>query len=244
MSPFQPAFTISRPHSSCRPSNRPSPVHGLTLFALCSHDQMLSCALGVAGPDGAFRGAAEAALCALRARRDGAAALFDAVLADPGVEWAAEREDAAAHGELELAVALQLFASRVEESRERVSGGWRCGKCGVRCVRILGTGLGFQPKPGITQTWCNHFSSVTPRLSPVGVIRDLADLAYPGSQGGGTAQLRGSLAGERPGIDSATDSDCAPAGRVWLAWWGVAASGTAPACAGTAGAGTACAGTA
>lgn len=37
-----------------------------------------------------------------------------------GVEWAAEREDAAARQDLELAAALQLFGSRMEELREQV----------------------------------------------------------------------------------------------------------------------------
>ncbi len=60
------------------------------------------------------------ALAALRTRREGVAALLDAVLGDPGVEWSAEREDAAARQDLELAVALQLFASRMEESREQI----------------------------------------------------------------------------------------------------------------------------
>ena len=57
---------------------------------------MLSAALGPSGPDGLFRSGFEAALGALRGQREGVAALLDAVLGDPGVEWSAEREDAAA----------------------------------------------------------------------------------------------------------------------------------------------------
>lgn len=38
--------------------------------------------------------------------------LVDAVLSDPGVDWAVEREDAAAREDMELAVALGLFVSR------------------------------------------------------------------------------------------------------------------------------------
>ena len=114
--------------------------------------QTLVNALGPPGPEGLFRAGLEAALLALRSRREvrgltlipspspeiaappptnqrcfdtttplqGVAALLDAVLGDAGVEWSAEREDAAARQALELAVALQLFASRMEELRDQI----------------------------------------------------------------------------------------------------------------------------
>ena len=69
-----------------------------TLHTRCTSrlTQMLAVALGPPGPDGLFRAGLEAALQALRGQREGVAALLDAVLGDPGVEWSAEREDAAA----------------------------------------------------------------------------------------------------------------------------------------------------
>ena len=140
----------------------------------CRLTQTLVNALGPPGPEGLFRAGLEAALLALRSRREvrgsvpilplplslfnleaalllalrlpahpssergsphthqrcsdftpppplqGVAALLDAVLGDAGVEWSAEREDAAARQALELAVALQLFASRMEELRDQI----------------------------------------------------------------------------------------------------------------------------
>lgn len=76
--------------------------------------QLLSTALGVGGldPGGPFCAALEAALGALRRRREALGGLVEAVLWDPGVDWAVEREDAAARQDMELAVALNLFASR------------------------------------------------------------------------------------------------------------------------------------
>ncbi|GAX80940.1 hypothetical protein CEUSTIGMA_g8375.t1 [Chlamydomonas eustigma] len=82
--------------------------------------QVLAVALGPVGPEGLFRTCLETGLTALRTRREGLAALLDAVLGDPGVEWSAEREDAAARQDLELAVSLQLFASRMEELRDQL----------------------------------------------------------------------------------------------------------------------------
>ncbi len=49
-------------------------------------------------------------MCPLCARLQ--VGLVDAVLSDPGVDWAVEREDAAARQDMELAVALGLFVSR------------------------------------------------------------------------------------------------------------------------------------
>lgn len=74
--------------------------------------QSMVSGLGAPGPEGPFRAACEAALGALRSRREPLVALLDAVLGDPLVEWAAERGDAAARQDLELAVSLNLFVSR------------------------------------------------------------------------------------------------------------------------------------
>lgn len=68
--------------------------------------------MGGLDPGGPFRAALEAALGALRRRREALGGLVEAVLWDPGVDWAVEREDAAARQDMELAVALNLFASR------------------------------------------------------------------------------------------------------------------------------------
>ena len=38
--------------------------------------------------------------------------LLDCLLADPLVDWAAEREDAAARKDMEVAVSLNLYVSR------------------------------------------------------------------------------------------------------------------------------------
>ncbi|KAL6760911.1 hypothetical protein V8C86DRAFT_1010253 [Haematococcus lacustris] len=86
--------------------------------------QALSSGLGAAGgaEGGAFRGLCEALLAALRARREPFTALLDAVLGDPSVAWGSGAgEDAAARRDLELAVALQLFAARFDERREVLS---------------------------------------------------------------------------------------------------------------------------
>ncbi|GLC49196.1 hypothetical protein PLESTB_000192700 [Pleodorina starrii] len=82
--------------------------------------QMLSTALGVGGLEGAFRAACEATFGCLRRRREALVGLADAVLSDPGVDWAVEREDMAARQDMELAVALNLFISRAEESQRQL----------------------------------------------------------------------------------------------------------------------------
>ncbi|GFR47474.1 hypothetical protein Agub_g9203, partial [Astrephomene gubernaculifera] len=82
--------------------------------------QMLSTALGVGGLEGAYRAAYEATLACLRRRREALVGLVDAVLSDPGVDWAVEREDMAARQDMELAVALNLFVSRAEEAQRHL----------------------------------------------------------------------------------------------------------------------------
>eukprot|EP00198_Chlamydomonas_reinhardtii_P004149 XP_001693485.1 phosphatidylinositol 3-kinase-related protein kinase [Chlamydomonas reinhardtii] len=82
---------------------------------------MMVAALGVGGLEGSYRAAAEAALGCLRRRRDALVGLVDAVLSDPGVDWAVEREDAAAREDMELAVALGLFVSRAEEVQRQLA---------------------------------------------------------------------------------------------------------------------------
>lgn len=73
---------------------------------------MLSSALGVGGLEGEFTTCGEAVMGALRSRRDAISSLLDAVLSDPSVEWSVEREDHAVRKDLEVAVSLNLFASR------------------------------------------------------------------------------------------------------------------------------------
>ncbi|KAF5836803.1 hypothetical protein DUNSADRAFT_5382 [Dunaliella salina] len=79
--------------------------------------QAVAAGLGAPGgtEGGAFKSAAEVALGALRARREALVGLLDAVLADPLVDWTSEREGMAARQNLELAVSLSLFVSRLEE---------------------------------------------------------------------------------------------------------------------------------
>ncbi|KXZ49313.1 PI3kinase-like protein [Gonium pectorale] len=84
--------------------------------------QMLVSALGVGGLEGPFRAACEATLACLRRRREAIASLVEAVLSDPGVDWAVEREDVAARQDMELAVALNLFVSRAEEVQQQLAG--------------------------------------------------------------------------------------------------------------------------
>ncbi|KAK9822206.1 hypothetical protein WJX81_005370 [Elliptochloris bilobata] len=74
--------------------------------------QCLTAALGIAGVEGAFRAACEAALGALRAGGPALGGLLAGSLADPLVDWAAERDDRHARQGQDLAVALALFASR------------------------------------------------------------------------------------------------------------------------------------
>jgi phosphatidylinositol kinase/protein kinase (PI-3 family) len=69
-------------------------------------------ALGPTGKEGAFRAACERALSALRAARAPLGGLLALLLEDPGVDWAAEREAQAARRDVDLAVSLNLFASR------------------------------------------------------------------------------------------------------------------------------------
>ncbi|GLI61976.1 hypothetical protein VaNZ11_004542, partial [Volvox africanus] len=82
--------------------------------------QMLSTALGVGGLEGVFRTACEATLGCLRRHREALVGLTDAVLSDPGVDWAVEREEMAARQDMELAVALNLFVSRAEEAQRQL----------------------------------------------------------------------------------------------------------------------------
>ncbi|KAG2500586.1 hypothetical protein HYH03_001354 [Edaphochlamys debaryana] len=82
--------------------------------------QMLSTALGVGGLEGPFRAACELTLGCLRRRREALVGLADAILSDPGVDWAVEREDAAARQDMEAAVALGLFVSRADEAQRQL----------------------------------------------------------------------------------------------------------------------------
>ncbi|GIL75399.1 hypothetical protein Vretifemale_5200, partial [Volvox reticuliferus] len=82
--------------------------------------QMLRTALGVGGLEGVFRTACEATFGCLRRHREALVGLADAVLSDPGVDWAVEREEMAARQDMELAVALNLFVSRAEEAQRQL----------------------------------------------------------------------------------------------------------------------------
>eukprot|EP00798_Chlamydomonas_sp_ICE-L_P024305 gene24305-9909_t len=82
--------------------------------------QALGAALGATGPEGMFRIGCETAMGVLRSRREAVVSLLDAMLADPLVEWSAELDDAATRKNLDLAVSLNLFTSRVEEAREQL----------------------------------------------------------------------------------------------------------------------------
>ncbi len=78
---------------------------------------LLQAALGPTGKEGAFRAACERTLAALRAARAPLSSLLALLLEDPGVDWAAEREAQAARRDVDSAISLNLFASRVDEVR-------------------------------------------------------------------------------------------------------------------------------
>ena len=77
--------------------------------------QAVTAAMGVLGVEGVFRVSAEGVLAALRANQDTLGMLLDAILLDPSVQWAPEREDSAARQDMDVAVSLSLLASRAEE---------------------------------------------------------------------------------------------------------------------------------
>eukprot|EP00741_Cyanophora_paradoxa_P002400 tig00000076_g2325.t1 len=74
-------------------------------------------AMGVGGVEGAFRGACEVALSALRAGREGAEALVEAFVGEPFVAEALRRAPAPRRRALEASVAAALLASRIDELR-------------------------------------------------------------------------------------------------------------------------------
>ena len=58
---------------------------------------LLQGAFGVTGVEGLFRSSCQAVLTALRRNRQAVTLLMEAILVDPLVEWAPNREDAAAN---------------------------------------------------------------------------------------------------------------------------------------------------
>ena len=74
-------------------------------------------AMGVSGVEGRFRIACEETLDVLRRNQEPLLTLLQAFVYDPLVDWSAQREDHRARLEMELAVSLSLFASRVDEMK-------------------------------------------------------------------------------------------------------------------------------
>jgi hypothetical protein len=79
--------------------------------------QTLQTALGVTGVEGTLRGGCEATLRVLRAHRRPLLALLEAFVFDPLVEWTAPGAGGrgAARKDMEVAVTLSLFVSRMQE---------------------------------------------------------------------------------------------------------------------------------
>ncbi|KAK9805272.1 hypothetical protein WJX72_010214 [[Myrmecia] bisecta] len=82
--------------------------------------QTIQAALGLTGVEGAFRSDCEAVLHSLRSQSDTLTGLLEAIVNDPLVDWAVDREHHAARQDMELAVSLNLFTSRMSEMGPRV----------------------------------------------------------------------------------------------------------------------------
>ncbi|CAD7698978.1 unnamed protein product [Ostreobium quekettii] len=80
--------------------------------------QTLQASMSLGGLSGIFLHKCTDVLTVMRDNKAGLKVLLDAMLSDPTVDWAAERHERAARKDMDLAVSLQLFASRVEELRQ------------------------------------------------------------------------------------------------------------------------------
>lgn len=94
--------------------------------------QTMEAALGLTGVEGTFRANCEAVLGVLRKNKDILLMLMEVFVWDPLVEWTRGNfhDDAAIGGEerkdMEVAVSLSLFSSRVQEIRVRLQVNIHC----------------------------------------------------------------------------------------------------------------------
>ena len=72
-------------------------------------------ALGISGVQGPFQVACELSMEVMRQHRELLLTLLETFVYDPLVDWTKNEEDDKARAEIELAVSLSLFASRVDE---------------------------------------------------------------------------------------------------------------------------------
>lgn len=122
--------------------------------------QTMEAALGLTGVEGTFRANCEAVLGVLRQNKDTLLMLMEVFVWDPLVEWTRgnSHDDAAIGGEerkdMEVAVSLSLFSSRVQEIRVRLQVSIHCTKvdiihhnCSVLVYVHLSLILHYVPSP-------------------------------------------------------------------------------------------------
>ena len=108
-------------------------------------------ALGVTGPEGIFRSSCETTLRVLREHKPTLLSLLEAFVYDPLVEWSTHggRGVDTARRDMELAVSLRLFVSRVHELRTpfevrrkfRCTGRLKLKRININCLQVVLTNL-------------------------------------------------------------------------------------------------------